>query len=294
MMSTAVLQLRLLDGLPDQRRRSSVRADEVEGDRRVPVLVELRPVESDENLLPTRKDKRDPLREPVSDLDPRVAQKPVDLLHRVLWVEVERMGKPSPDRLDLQSRGVQYADDAVRQRHHPRHVHVFTEQLRHERVSVFLSRSLRGRRPHPPCSLSRPAPRCRETSLLNRRLPPPRASLCHGRAVTAQDRHANNYVHCATNKPGNGQRRAATSRTATSASHPARGTCAANGEFTRADSGDDWKAAPASLERFRRVVTRCCPRQTRPCRRSLRSEVESTRACPSPTGGFRSGAQLPP
>ena len=37
----------------------------------------------------------------------------------------ERIGKPSPDRVDPQRRGVQYAAAAVRERHHPRHVRVF-------------------------------------------------------------------------------------------------------------------------------------------------------------------------
>ncbi len=111
-LPSMVLQLRRVDGLPDQRRRSAVRADEVEGDRRVPVLVEFRPVESDENLLPTRNNLGDPLREPVPDLDPRVAQEPVDLLDRVLRIEVERIGM-GPSLLGSPALAVGFAASAV-------------------------------------------------------------------------------------------------------------------------------------------------------------------------------------
>ena len=119
----------------------------------------------------------------------------VDLL---LGGKARRFAKvfvPHDDALAAGAQHQQLAGGVVRRRvlrvDHPRHVHVFAEQLRHERVSVLRSRSLRGRQPHPPCSLSRPAPRCRGSSPLNRRLAPLRPSLRHGRFVPGRDRHGN-------------------------------------------------------------------------------------------------------
>ena len=139
-LAAAVFQLRLVDGLPHERRRSAVRAHEVEGDRRVAILVEVGPVERHEDLLAVPDDVGDPLIEPVPDRDARVAQQPVDLLDCVLRIEVER-------------RCVQHAHHPVREGHHARRVNVFTQQLRDERVRVLRASAFGCREPHSPCSL---------------------------------------------------------------------------------------------------------------------------------------------
>jgi hypothetical protein len=109
-------------------------------------------------------------------------------LSRYVGSRSKASAKPPTNRVDPERRSVQDADDSVRERHHPRRVNVLAEKLRHERMSVLRSRPLRGWQSHLPRSLSRPTPRCRDTSQSLRRLLSLRPSLCHARPVDPHER----------------------------------------------------------------------------------------------------------
>jgi hypothetical protein len=72
-------QLRLLHGLPRQRRRSTVRRNHVHAERGVVVRVIVGPVESEERLVASTQDEARPLRTKLIDIDPPVAQEAVEL-----------------------------------------------------------------------------------------------------------------------------------------------------------------------------------------------------------------------
>lgn len=163
-LSAPILQLRLLDRLPNERRRTAMRRRDVERDRRLVVVIEFGPVERHEDLLALTHDKRDPWLEPPPDVDPAIAQQTVHLLDRVLRIEVECVRETTPDRVNSERRRVHHADHAVGQRQHPHRVDVFAEQLVEERVRAFGSGALRRRQVHAPHSLPRSVAWCRDWS----------------------------------------------------------------------------------------------------------------------------------
>ena len=102
-----------------KRRRPSVGRDQVQGDRGVPVGVEVGPIQRDDDLLGRREDIRDPVREQRPDVERRIAQEPVHLLDRVLGVQPARLGQARANRVNGQRDGVDHADHGVRHRLDP-------------------------------------------------------------------------------------------------------------------------------------------------------------------------------
>jgi hypothetical protein len=114
---------------PDQRRGATVRRDQVRGQRRVIVSVELGPVQRDHELLAVGDHERHPVREQRPHVDAVVAEHPIGLLDAVLLGATDGVRVGPPDRVDRQRGGVQDAHDPVRDRRHAHGVQVVAEHL---------------------------------------------------------------------------------------------------------------------------------------------------------------------
>ena len=110
--------------------------DHVRAQRRVVVLVELRPVERDDDLLARSDHERRPRRRQLCDVDRTVAQEPVDLLDPVARLGPRHFRVRLADRVDRQRRGAQHPRHAVGQRLHALDVKVVLEQLGCEPLGV--------------------------------------------------------------------------------------------------------------------------------------------------------------
>jgi hypothetical protein len=111
-----VLQFVLVDGQPEERRRSAVTADEMQGQRRLIVGIEVGPVHRHDDLAPGAHDLADPRAEQVPRDHAHVAQEPVDLLDRRLRHQSPSVGEPLADQRNRQSRSRHHPDRSVGQR----------------------------------------------------------------------------------------------------------------------------------------------------------------------------------
>jgi hypothetical protein len=101
------------------------------------VLVELRPVQSHDDIHPGCDHKGNPLLKPLPHGDAAVAQKPVDLLDRMLRVEPHRVGEAAADRVHSERCGMENADNASGERLDACRVNVVAKQLVHELVDAL-------------------------------------------------------------------------------------------------------------------------------------------------------------
>ena len=111
-----VLQFVLGDGQPKQRRRSAMAVDEVQGERRLIVGVEIGPVHGDDDLLARADDFPDPEREHLPDDDAAIAQQPIDLFDGVLVEQAARLRQRMADDRDRERSARHDAERAVGQR----------------------------------------------------------------------------------------------------------------------------------------------------------------------------------
>ena len=88
---------------------------QIEGERRLPVAVEVGPVHRDDDFLACADQVRNPAGEAVPDVDALVAEKPVDLLDRVLGHQTARLRQRLPDHRHRQRRAGHHAQRRPRQ-----------------------------------------------------------------------------------------------------------------------------------------------------------------------------------
>jgi hypothetical protein len=112
----AVLQFVLRHGQPQQRRSPAMACDEVQGERRLIVGVEICPVHRHDNLLARANDFPDPEREHLPDDDAAIAQQPIDLFDGVLVEETARLRQRMADDRDRQGSAGHRAERAAGQR----------------------------------------------------------------------------------------------------------------------------------------------------------------------------------
>jgi hypothetical protein len=79
-----------------------MRRDEVEGDGGLVVGLEVSPVQRHDDLVARGHDERNPVREPLPDVDASIREQPVDLLDRVLHVEPARRSERATYRMNAQ------------------------------------------------------------------------------------------------------------------------------------------------------------------------------------------------
>ena len=120
-----VFQLVLQHGQPQQWRRSAVVGDEVQGQRRLIVGVEIGPVHGDDDRLPLANDLRHPGRKHIPNDDALIAQQPIDLLDGVLAEQPARLRQGLADDRHRQRSTRHHPERTVRQGLHPLRVEVF-------------------------------------------------------------------------------------------------------------------------------------------------------------------------
>lgn len=98
-------------------------------DRRLIVLVELRPIQRHHELAALRYHELHPVGEPEPDGDSRVAEESVDLLDGMLRIAAHRIGQSASDGMDTQRRGVQHSDDALGKGQDALRVDILLEKL---------------------------------------------------------------------------------------------------------------------------------------------------------------------
>src|SRR5271154_3354379 len=91
-------------------------SDEVQGERRRIVSVEIGPIHGDDDLLAWADDFPHPGREYLPDDDASIAQQPIDLFDRVLVDEAARLRQRMADDRDRQRSAGHDAERAVGQR----------------------------------------------------------------------------------------------------------------------------------------------------------------------------------
>jgi hypothetical protein len=89
--------------------------DEVQGERRLIVGVEIRPVHGDDDLLARADDFPDPVREHLPDDDAAIAQQPIDLFDGVLVEETASLRQRMADDRDRQRAARHDAERAIGQ-----------------------------------------------------------------------------------------------------------------------------------------------------------------------------------
>ena len=120
--------------------------DEVQGQRRLIVRVEIGPVHGDDDRLALANDLGHPGREHVPHDDALIAQQPVDLLDGVLAEQTARLGQGMADDRNRQRSARHDAERAVGQGLHALGVEVFGEYPRREILNKInaLDRTVHG------------------------------------------------------------------------------------------------------------------------------------------------------
>jgi len=112
-------------------------SDEVQGERRLIVSVEIGPIHGDDDLLAWADDFPHPGREYLPDDDASIAQQPIDLFDRVLVDEAARLRQRMADDRDRQRSAGHDAERAVGQRLDPLGVQVASEDPREKTMDKF-------------------------------------------------------------------------------------------------------------------------------------------------------------
>ena len=139
------LQGRLRHRHPRERRRSSVPGHDVRAQRSVVVLLEVGPVERDDDFFTVGDDEPGPGRSQRCNVDCAIAQESIDLLHSVARLRPRHLGVPLADRVDAQRRRAEHAGHAIRDRENPSGVQVpgkecLDELLRRDSVELRSAR----------------------------------------------------------------------------------------------------------------------------------------------------------
>ena len=92
-----IFQLVLQHGQPQQGRRPPVVGDKAQGQRRLIIRVEIRPIHGHDDRLARAHNFRHPRGEHVPHDDAFIAKQPVDLLDRVLTQKAARLGQGLAD-----------------------------------------------------------------------------------------------------------------------------------------------------------------------------------------------------
>lgn len=112
-LAAVVLERIAAHGLPDERRGTAVRGDQVHSDAAVSVARVLGPVDGDHDLGAVVHHPRHPGAERVLHHHALIAEESIDLLDGVLRVDLARTSEAPSDVVDAERVGVHHADDAV-------------------------------------------------------------------------------------------------------------------------------------------------------------------------------------
>jgi len=131
-----VPQLVLQHRQPQQGRRPAVIGDKAQGQCRLIVGVEIRPVHGDDNGFALADDLRDPGGEHVPHNDAPVAQQAIDLLDGVLAQQAARLGQGLADDRHREGRARHDAQRAISKGHHALGV----KPLGEDAIEIFLNK----------------------------------------------------------------------------------------------------------------------------------------------------------